>query len=338
MAQPADAGAGAKPKAQSKQARTKAKARSRPVVNDEARPQPTDAAPSSKRRPDAESPEPLAPGLYVVATPIGNLGDMSARARDVLARVDLVACEDTRVTGRLLAHFGIRARLAPYHDHNAAAARPRLVARLAAGARIALVADAGTPLISDPGYRLVAAAIAAGSAVYPVPGPSAPLAALVASGLPTDRFLVAGFLPAKAAARRRALREIAATPATLVLLESPRRLAASLEDMAAVLGPRPAAVARELTKRYEEVRRGPLDALARHYRESGAPRGEVVVVVGPPTADGASETDAEAVDAALTAAFAEGLSLREAASRVAAETGIARRAVYARALALRRAR
>ncbi len=306
--------------------------RSRSVVKGKSGSQPSEAAAPSKRA-DA----PLDPGLYLVATPIGNLGDMSARALDVLARVDLVACEDSRVTGRLLAHFGIRAKLAPYHDHNAARARPKLIARLARGETVALVSDAGTPLVSDPGYRLVGAAIEAGIAVHPVPGASAPLAALVASGLPSDRFLVSGFLPAKGAARRRALAELAPVAATLVVLESPRRLAASLEDMAAVLGPRPAAVARELTKRHEELRRGPLDALARHYREAGAPRGEVVVVIGPPGADDAPEADPDALDERLRAAL-ETLSLREAAARVAAETGIARRVVYARALALTRER
>ncbi len=309
----------------------KKRTRSRSVVKVGSGSQPSEAAAPSKLADEA-----LAPGLYLVATPIGNLGDMSARALDVLARAETVACEDSRVTGRLLAHFGIGAALAPYHDHNAARARPKLIAKLAAGGTVALVSDAGTPLISDPGYRLVGAAIEAGVAVYPVPGASAPLAALVASGLPSDRFLVSGFLPPKGAARRRALAELAPVAATLVVLESPRRLAASLADMAAVLGPRPAAVARELTKLHEELRRGPLDALARHYREAGALRGEVVVVIGPPGAE-AAETSEDALDARLRDAL-ETLSLREAAARVAAETGIARRVLYARALALTRAR
>ncbi len=202
------------------------------------------------------------PGLYVTATPIGNLSDMTYRAVEILKNCDLVLCEDTRQTAKLMQAYGIDTPRAPYHEHNAAKVRPGIIRKLQEGAAIALVSDAGTPLISDPGYKLVREAIAAGHRVTTLPGPSAPLAALVLSGLPSDRFLFAGFLPPKSAGRRAALAELAAVPATLVMFESAGRLADSLADMAAVLGPRPAAVARELTKLYEEVRRGRLDELA----------------------------------------------------------------------------
>ncbi len=271
----------------------------------------------------------LAAGLYIVATPIGNAGDITARALDVLGDVDIVACEDTRVTGKLLAMHGAHAGLTPYHEHNAARARPALIDRMVNGQAVALVADAGTPLVSDPGYKLVVDTIAAGLAVLAVPGASAPIAALTVSGLPSDRFLFAGFLPPRQAARRKALAELATVGATLVLLESPRRLAAALADMAEVLGARPAAVARELTKLFEEVRRGTLAELASHYRASGAPKGEIVVVVGPPTA----VIDDDALDARLHAALAR-LSVRDAASSVALATGVSRRRLYARALEL----
>ena len=273
------------------------------------------------------------PGLYVVATPIGNAGDITLRALRVLAAVDVIACEDTRVTAKLLAIHGIATPLSSYHDHNAATAGPALLRRLQRGERIALVADAGTPLVSDPGYRLVRACAEAGIAVIPVPGPSAVMAALCISGLPTDRFLFAGFPPVRASARRRFLAELAPLPASLVLLESPRRLAASLADMAAVLGPREAVVARELTKLFEETRRGSLSDLAHLYRDVPAPKGEVTVVVAPPAAPAAA-TDAE-IDRRLAAALIEG-SVRAAAEAVAAATGLPRRRLYARALALRK--
>ena len=198
----------------------------------------------------------LAPGLYVTATPIGNAADISLRALDVLRGADLVLCEDTRVTAKLFAIHGIGTRTAPYHDHNAAEMRPRVLARLAAGEAIALVSDAGTPLISDPGYKLVREAVEAGHPVTTLPGASSVMAALTLAGLPTDRFFFAGFLSAKQEARRKELAELAAIPSTLVFLESANRLAASLADMAVALGPREAAVARELTKKFEEVRRG----------------------------------------------------------------------------------
>jgi 16S rRNA (cytidine1402-2'-O)-methyltransferase len=285
--------------------------------------EPIDDAAGSK---SSEAP----PGLTIVATPIGNRNDVTLRALAVLGAVDVVACEDTRVTARLLAMHGLKARLLPYHEHNAERMRPQLLARLAAGERVALVSDAGMPLVSDPGYKLVRAAIAAGLPVTAAPGPSAVLAALVLSGLPSDRFLFAGFLPAKAGPRRAELAALAAVPATLVFFETAPRLAASLADMAAALGPRSAAVARELTKLHEEVRRAPLAELAAHYETAGPPRGEIVVVVGPPAAPAAAAVD---LDAALRQALA-GASLRDAVAEVAAATGRPRREVYRRALAL----
>ena len=269
----------------------------------------------------------------MVATPIGNLADISLRALDVLAKVDLIACEDTRTTRKLLAAHGIAARLTAYHDHNAARVRPKLMARLQCGEAVALVSDAGTPLISDPGYKLVAAAAEANVTVTAVPGASAALAALTVSGLPSDRFLFAGFLPSKSGARRRVLAELAPIPASLVIYESARRLPAALADMAEVWGPRPAAVARELTKLHEEVRRGTLPALAEHYETAGPPKGEVVVVVGPPGPDAETAPDAEALDAQLRAAFRHA-SLRDAVAAVAEATGRPRRQIYARALEL----
>ncbi len=273
----------------------------------------------------------LAPGLYLVATPIGNLADVTLRALAVLRSADVVLCEDTRVTAKLLARYRIAAATQPYHDHNAERVRPAILARLKVGAAVALVSDAGTPLVSDPGYKLVRTALAEGIAVTVVPGPSAALAALLISGLPPDRFLVAGFLPPKAAARRRALAAIKAVDATLVLFESAPRLGERLADMAEVLGPRPAAVARELTKLHEEVRRATLADLAAHYRAAGAPKGEVVVIVGPPAPAAPSEAE---LDRALGDALAR-KSLREAVDDVVAATGARRRAVYARALALK---
>ena len=255
----------------------------------------------------------------------------------MLGSADVIACEDTRVTARLLQRYAITTPRTPYHEHNAARARPRLLRRLAEGEVVALVADGGTPLISDPGYRLVRAAIAAGVPVTSLPGPSAVTAALSIAGLPTDRFLFAGFLPSRGAARRRALDELATVPASLVVFESPRRLAASLADMAAALGPREATVGRELTKRFEEVRRGRLDALAAAYAAQSPPRGEIVVVIGPPSPrDGAVAAPGDA-DALLRAALRDAPPAR-AAAEVARATGLARRDLYARALALRRPR
>jgi 16S rRNA (cytidine1402-2'-O)-methyltransferase len=267
--------------------------------------------------------------LALVATPIGNLGDISARALETLREADLIACEDTRVTGNLLSKFEIRRPTLPYHDHNAETMRPKLIARLLQGETVALCSDAGMPLISDPGYKLVRAATEAGIAVTVIPGPSAPLAALVLSGLPSDRFLFAGFLPVKDGARRETLQELKGVRATLLFFETGPRLADSLATCADVLGERPAAVARELTKLHEEVRRDTLGALARHYAESGAPKGEIVVVIGPPLPD---ETVYD-VDAALESAL-KAMGIKEAATAVAAASGKPRREIYARALAL----
>jgi 16S rRNA (cytidine1402-2'-O)-methyltransferase len=274
--------------------------------------------------------DPIAPGLHVVATPIGNLGDITLRALATLAAADAVIAEDTRVTRLLLAHYGIATPLVAYHDHNAAVMRPHLMARLAAGAALALVSDAGTPLISDPGYKLVAEALAAGIAVTSVPGPSAVLAALVVSGLPTDRFYFEGFLPPRSAARRARINELAAIPATLVFFESPRRLAETLADLAAELGSREGVVARELTKLYETTRRGSLDLLAKLIASEPPPKGEIVLLVGPPEAAAVAE---EEIDRRLAKAL-ENLSVKDAAAIVSAETGAPRRQVYARALAL----
>ncbi|MDR3518727.1 MAG: 16S rRNA (cytidine(1402)-2'-O)-methyltransferase [Azospirillaceae bacterium] len=267
-----------------------------------------------------------------MATPIGNAGDLSQRASTILSRVDIIYCEDTRVTRKLLTLHGIATATASYHEHNAAQVRPQIMARLAAGEAVALVSDAGTPLVSDPGYKLVQDCIAGGHALTALPGANAALTALILSGLPCDRFLFAGFLPPKSAARRTALIEFIGLRATLLFYESGPRLAAMLADLAAVLGPRRAAVARELTKLFEEVRRDTLDVLARHYEQAGPPKGEIVVVVGPPDTDRVEAAD---IDAALVAALNR-LSLRDAVAEVAAATGWARRDVYAHALALTR--
>lgn len=273
----------------------------------------------------------LAPGLHLVATPIGNLGDMSERALHVLGAAALVACEDTRVTGGLLARFGLKAQLVPYHEHNAEEARPRLMARMQAGEAVALVPDAGMPAISDPGYKLVRACIADGIAVTGVPGANAALLALILSGLPTDRFLFEGFLPTKSVARKKVLQMLANVPASLIFYESGPRLAASLADMADVLGNRDAAVARELTKLFEEVRRGTLSDLAAHYEQGGAPKGEIVVVVAPPAE--APADSAESIEEMLTKALAT-MSVRDAAETVSAATGRPKREIYTLALSL----
>ena len=270
------------------------------------------------------------PGLYVVATPIGNLGDITVRALEILAAADVIACEDTRVTGRLLRHYGIDGRLTAYHDHNAPRKRPGLIAKLRNGATIALVSDAGTPLVSDPGYRLVREALEAGLPVVPVPGPSSVLAALAGSGLPTDAFMFAGFLPSRSAARRQRLAELAAVPATLVVFESPSRLAGSLADMAQVLGDREAVVAREITKKFEERRSNNLAALAADYASSGPPRGEVVVLVAPPGKAATTVDDAEP----LLARLLETETVSRAAVKAAEATGLPKRELYRRALAL----
>ena len=274
-------------------------------------------------------PKTLAPGLYVAATPIGNLEDVTLRVLRVLRDCDAIACEDTRMTLRLVQRYDLCRTLLPYHEHNSRQALPGLLRRLDEGQTLALVSDAGTPLVSDPGYRLVEAVLAAGHPVIPLPGASALLAGMVGAGLPSDRFLFAGFLPPKQGARRTALEDLAGVPATLVFYESPGRTADSLADMAVVLGDRPACLARELTKRFEEWRRGPLTELAASA-EADPPRGECVILVGPPVVSETGEAD---LDAMLLAALARE-SVRDAAAAVAEATGQPRRKIYARALEL----
>ncbi len=275
--------------------------------------------------------DPIEPGLHVVATPIGNLADITLRALATLAAADAVLAEDTRVSRVLLTHYGITTPLMAYHEHNAAAMRPVVLERLAEGAAIALISDAGTPLVSDPGFKLVTQAIDAGHKVTAVPGASAVLTALVAAGLPTDRFFFEGFLPGRSGARRSRLAELAGVPATLIFFESARRLPEALEDLSAVFGARPAAVARELTKRFETIARGALPALAAEFAACGPPKGEVVVVVGPP--DAGAPTGVIDLDTRLIDAMAL-MSVKDAAAVVAAETGVPRREAYGRAVAL----
>jgi 16S rRNA (cytidine1402-2'-O)-methyltransferase len=274
----------------------------------------------------------LMPGLHVVATPIGNLRDITIRALETLAAADLIACEDTRVTRRLLDHYAIRTPLTPYHDHNGPVARPRLLQALADGRAVALASDAGTPLISDPGFKLVRAVAEAGYPVSTAPGASAVLAALTVSGLPTDRFCFEGFLPAKPGARRARIAALAREAMTLVLFESGPRLADTLADLADGLGGREAAICRELTKRFEEVRRGALTELAAFYGEAAEPRGEIVIVIAPPE-DTAAVTQ-EDVDRMLAQAL-QRASVKDAVAEVAGITGESRAAIYKRALALR---
>jgi probable S-adenosylmethionine-dependent methyltransferase, YraL family len=277
--------------------------------------------------------EPLTSGLYVVATPIGNLKDISFRALNVLAAADAVLAEDTRVTKVLLAHYGITTPLVAYHEHSNDAVRERMLQRLREGQVLALVSDAGTPLVSDPGYKLVQVAIAEGLPVTPIPGPSAILTALVVSGLPSDRFFFEGFLPAKTGARRARLAEIGTIPGTLMLFESPHRLVEMMQDAAEILGNRPAAVARELTKLYETVRRGNLQELAARYAAEGPPKGEIVVLIGQSSEPMPERESAALVDARL-GELLEGHSIKDAAAIVAEETGEPKREVYARAVAL----
>jgi len=280
--------------------------------------------------PTAPPARPVVPGLYLVATPIGNLRDMTLRALDVLAAADLVLAEDTRVTAKLLTAYGLKARLERCDDHASARAAEIALERLKAGEVVALVSDAGTPLVSDPGYVVARAAAAEGLPIHPVPGPSSLLAALCIAGLPADRVLFAGFLPPRSAARRTALEELRPGRQTLVFFESGPRLRDSLTDMAEVLGPRPAAVARELTKLYEECVRGTLAELAADPRLD-APKGEIVVVVGPGEAETASAADA---DAALSEALTR-LPPGEAAAEVSKALNLPRKPLYKRALELK---
>jgi 16S rRNA (cytidine1402-2'-O)-methyltransferase len=269
-------------------------------------------------------------GLYLVATPIGNLGDISLRALELLAGADVIACEDTRVTGKLTQRYGIKTPLFAYHEHNAGEARPKILARLAQGHSVALVSDAGTPLISDPGYKLVRATAEAGYTITALPGASAVLGALNVAGLPTDRFFFEGFLPAKQTGRQKRIAELANIPATLVLFESGPRLGAALADLTAGLGSRQAAICRELTKLHEEIRRGDLPSLAQAYAEGAETRGEIVIVVAPPPDEEASADD---LDEMLRRALTR-VSVKDAVGEVALATGRPRREVYKRALEL----
>lgn len=279
--------------------------------------------------------EPIAPGLHLVATPIGNLKDISFRALSTLAAADAILAEDTRVTRVLLAHYGVTTPLLNYHEHNAAQMRPKVMARLEQGQALALVSDAGTPLVSDPGHKLVEDALAHGFAVTTTPGPSAVLTGLVLSGLPMDAFFFGGFLPTKQAARKHRLLELAQIPGTLTFFESPHRVGDMLADAAEVLGDRPAAVARELTKMFENVRRGTLGELAALYAEEGAPRGEIVVMIGGPDKEAAAAEAGATVDDRLKALLGVH-SMKEAVALVTAQTGLPRKEVYARALLLSR--
>lgn len=276
----------------------------------------------------SENPRALAPGLYVTATPIGNARDITLRALDVLAGCDLIAAEDTRVTAKLLAIHGISRTLTAYNDHNGARERPKLLSRLAHGARIALVSDAGTPLVSDPGYKLVREALAQGVPVHAIPGASATLTALALAGLPSDRFLFAGFLPSRAGERGTALVELKTVRATLIFFESAQRLAESLAQMAEVLGDRAVAVTRELTKLHEEVRRGTLKILSEQYAAQAPPKGEVTVLVGPPPL---GQTDTALMDALLDRALPF-MPVRAASELIALALDRPRKEIYERAL------
>ncbi|MDG4592037.1 MAG: 16S rRNA (cytidine(1402)-2'-O)-methyltransferase [Defluviicoccus sp.] len=309
-----------------------------PVVRSKkpARHQPSDTR-SARKQPQsagaAAEAGVLAPALYLVATPIGNARDITLRALAVLNAVEAIACEDSRVTARLLAIHGIRKPLMPCHDHNERTAATQLVARIKAGAAIAFVSDAGTPLISDPGFRLVQTCIEQDVTVVPVPGPSAVMAALSVAGVACERFFFAGFLPPRQAARLKAIEALATLPATLVVMEAPHRLAATLADLARVLGDRPAAVTRELTKLFEEVRRGTLPELAAAVAAGPPPKGEVTLVIGPAAA--AAAPDPADIDRMLSEALV-GSSPRAAATAVAQALDLPRRPLYARAIALDR--
>ncbi len=282
--------------------------------------------------PAPSTPKPLSAGLYIVATPIGNARDITLRALDIFAGAAAIAAEDTRVTRRLLDIHGIKApEIIRYDEHSADRARPIILGRIAAGEAIALATDAGTPLVSDPGYRLAAAAIAEGVKVVPIPGASAPLAALALAGLPSDRFMFAGFAPNKSGQRRKWLSELADTPATLILFENAKRLAAALSDMAEVLGDRQACVTRELTKMFEEARRGSLSELAAHYADAGPPKGEVTLVIAPPVVEALDEAALDNILADLLDAH----SVKDAAAEAAKQTGFPRKVAYQRALAIK---
>jgi 16S rRNA (cytidine1402-2'-O)-methyltransferase len=272
----------------------------------------------------------LASGLYIVATPIGNLGDITLRALTVLARADIIYCEDTRHSRTLIAHYGLTTKLDAYHEHNGERARPRILQRLEAGERVALISDAGTPLISDPGYKLVREVSVAGHAVFALPGPCAAVAALTLAGLPTDCFMFAGFLPPKSGQRQNRLAELRTCPATLIFYEAPTRVAQTLSDMAHVLGPRACAIAREITKLHEDVQRGTLPELARTFDDQTV-RGEIAIVVAPP---GPLEITDEQIREALTEALRTS-STRDAVRAVTTGLGAARTRVYDLAMMMR---
>lgn len=270
--------------------------------------------------------------LYIVATPIGNLGDITLRALNVLQNADAIACEDTRVTGKLLKHFGIKTKMIAYHEHNAEKQSPHIMTMLGEGKSVALVSDAGTPLVSDPGYRLIKDAIAHDQKVVPLPGASAPITALSAAGLPNDAFLFAGFLPPKQSARRTRLEVWAETPATLIFFESPRRIAATLQDAAHVLGgSRQAVVARELTKLFETFRRASLDELAASFAEEPTPKGEIVLLIEPAKP---RDVDIESIDDQLLELL-HTLRVKDASEQLSRETGLPKRDLYQRALLLK---
>lgn len=275
--------------------------------------------------------QPLASGLYLVATPIGHLADMTVRAIATLANADVIYCEDTRHSRTLLSHYAIHVPLRPYHEHNADEQRPRIIEELSKGRAVALISDAGTPLVSDPGFKLVRECCALGHRVTAIPGPSATLTALAVAGLPTDAFFFAGFLPAKEGARRSRLAELAAVPGTIIFFEAPTRTAATLADLAAVLGNREAVVARELTKLHEEVRRGPLSDLAKSFGADTV-KGEIVILVGPPQP---VHVDDAMIEAELSPALAK-LSLRDASRVVAEALNVPKARVYDIGLALKR--
>jgi len=274
----------------------------------------------------------LESGLYVVATPIGNLGDVTYRAIDILRRADVIACEDTRVTGRLMKRYGLMTALISYHDHNAARVRPRLLSRLTKGEAVAIVSDAGTPVISDPGYRLIKDTAEAGHRIIPVPGASALLAGIMTSGLPSDRIFFAGFLPQRSPARRRTISELRSVQATLVFFESSRRLTSALKDMADILGPRAVTIGRELTKIHEQTYRGHLDTVAHEIASIGPIKGEVVVVVE--AGNVGKVLDRKELDASLTTALSS-MSVRDAVATIAKNGQWPRSLVYERALALK---
>ena len=277
----------------------------------------------------------LPSGLYIIATPIGNIEDITLRALEILRKIDILACEDTRVTGKLTTVYNLPVQKIPYHDHNAEKMRPRLMDLLKKGKRVGLISDAGMPLISDPGYKLVKQCAAENIPMTCIPGATASLTALVLSGLPTDKFMFAGFLSSKIAARRTALAEIKAVPATLLFYETAPRLTKSLNDMLAILGDRPAAVARELTKKFEEVKRGSLSELVKHYQTQGNPKGEIVIVVGAACADQDEIWTEKDIDQLLLDMMdKEGMSVRDASAFVAAKSGIKKKDIYQKALLL----